>query len=188
MSMVSPVQKKLLNYVDEHFLSYYEAWERSCTALTRSTVSSKRTMAQQTILSQFQQHAIKPQLLGEDHLLLYGERYKDAFSTPLFYYSYDRTASPLQQAEAFAACVAALDLYQQVTGSLPINIKWLFDYGTEAAISEAELEGLLAQHHELLQADGCLWWGAGPTVDTRPFLALGSKGLLSIELAVQTNS
>ncbi len=186
--MVSPVQKQLLNYVDEHFLSYYEAWENSCTALTWPTASSKGPLAQQAILSQFQQYAIKPQLLGGDHSLLYGERHKDAFSTLLFYYSYDRTASPLQQAEAFAACVAALDLYQQMTGSLPINIKWLFDNGIETAIGEAELAGLLAQHHELLRTDGCLWWVAGSTADTFPFLALGSKGLLSIELAVQTGS
>src|SRR2546430_1112417 len=188
MSMLSSVQKKLLNDVDEHFLSYYEAWERSHMALTHSTVSSERTVAQQIIISQLRQYGIEPQLLGADHPLLYGERHKDAFSTLLFYYAYDRTASPLQQAEALAGCMAALDLYQQVTSSLPINIKWLFDSGTEVASSEAELERLFTEHRELLQADGCLWWAAVSTVSTLPFLALGSKGLLCAELTVQALS
>lgn len=186
--MVSSVQKKLLNYMDEHFLPYYEAWERSCMALTRSTISSEPMMAREAIISQFQQYGIEPQLLGGDRPLLYGERYKGAFSTLLFYYSFDRTASPLQQTAALAACVAAFDLYQQVTGSLPINIKWLFDGGTEATIGEAELERLLAEHHELLRADGCLWWVVGSAAGITPFLALGSKGLLCVELAIQTIS
>src|SRR5947208_11434010 len=129
MSMVSSFQKKLLNSVDEHFLSYYEAWERSRMALTRSTISSERMMAQGAIISQFQQYAIEPQLLGGDHPFLYGERHQGAFSTLLFYYSYDMATSPTQQAEALAACNSALDLYHQLSGSLPINIKWLVDGG-----------------------------------------------------------
>jgi acetylornithine deacetylase/succinyl-diaminopimelate desuccinylase-like protein len=188
MSMLSSVQKKLLNYADEHFLSYYETWKRSRMAVIHSNVFSERTLAWETLLSQFRQYGIEPQLLGADHPLLYGERHKDAFSTLLFYYPYDRAAAPLQQAEAFASCLAALDLYEQVTGSLPINIKWLFDGATEAALSEAELERLLAEHRELLQADGCLSWTAQATGSTSPFLALGSKGLLCVELAVQTLS
>ncbi len=188
MSMLSPVQKKLLNGVDEHFLSYYESWKRSHTALTHSTVSSERRIAREAIISQFQQYEIELQRLGGEHLLFYGERHEDAFSTLLFYYAYDRAASPLQQAEALAGCLAALDLYQQATGSIPINIKWLFDGGTEVAISEAELEHLFTEHRELLQADGCLWWTAKSTVSTSPFLALGSKGLLCVELTVQALS
>src|SRR5947209_5524508 len=145
MSMVSPVQEKLLNYADEHLLSYYEVWQRSSMAFTRSTVPLKRTSIQEAIISQLQHHGVEPQLLSGDHPLLYGERCKGAFSTLLFYYAYDMAVSPTQQAEALAACVAALDIYQRVTGSLPINIKWLFDGGSEAAIGESELERLLAE-------------------------------------------
>jgi acetylornithine deacetylase/succinyl-diaminopimelate desuccinylase-like protein len=186
MSMISSVQEKLLSYADEHFLSYYETWERSYIAFNRSTSYSERRIAQEAIISQFQQYGIEPQLLGGDHLLLYGERYKDAFSTFLFYYSYDMATPSTRQAEAFAACLAALDIYQHVTGSLPVNIKWLFDSGTEGAIGEPELYRLLEEHRELLQANGCLWCGAEST--DAPFLALGSKGLLCVELAVQTAS
>lgn len=186
--MVSPVQEKLLNYADEHLLSYYEAWQRSSIAFTRSTSSLKKSTGVEAISSQLQQYGIEPQLLSGDHPLLYGERCKDAFSTLLFYYAYDIAVSLTQQAEAFAACVAALDIYQRVTGSLPVNIKWLFDGGPEAAIGESELEGLLAEQRELLQANSCLWWVAGSTAGTTPFLALGSKGLLCVELAVQTSS
>jgi acetylornithine deacetylase/succinyl-diaminopimelate desuccinylase-like protein len=188
MSMISSVQEKLLNSVDEHFLSYYEAWERSRIAFTRSTFSSERRMAQEAIISQFQQYGVEPLLFGTDHPLLYGERSQDTFSTLLLYYSYAMGASPLQQAELLAACTAALDIYQHAIGSPPINIKWLFDSGTEGAIGESELWRLLEEHRELLRADGCLWWGAGSTDDTPPFLALGSKGFLCVELAVQTTS
>ncbi|HZU01766.1 MAG TPA: hypothetical protein VFA10_19000 [Ktedonobacteraceae bacterium] len=111
--MVSPVQEKLLNYADEHLLSYYEAWQRSSMAFTRSTASLKRTGVE-AINSQLQQYGVELQLLSGDHPLLYRERCTDAFSTLLFYYAYDMAVSPIQQAEAFAACVAALDIYQRV--------------------------------------------------------------------------
>jgi hypothetical protein len=186
--MISSVQEQLLKHADEYLPSYYEKLARSWMPSARSIFSSERTSALEAILSQFQQHGIEAQFLGRDHPLLYGERYTGAVFTLLLFYSYDMSLSPTWQAEALAACIAALTISQHVTGSFPVNIKWLFDCGTGGAISEAELHRLLEEYRELLPADGCLWYGAGLTAITTPVLALGSKGLLCIELEVQMTS
>jgi acetylornithine deacetylase/succinyl-diaminopimelate desuccinylase-like protein len=185
--MIPSLQEQLLKHADEYLPSYYEQLARSCMPSTPPTLS-ERNSALEAILSQFQRHGIEAQFLGRDHPLLYGERYTGAVFTLLLYYSYDMSLFPTWQAEALAACIAALDISQHVTGSFPVNIKWLFESGTTGAISQAELHRLLEEYRELLTIDGCLCYGAGLTELPTQVLALGSKGLLCVELEAQMTS
>jgi acetylornithine deacetylase/succinyl-diaminopimelate desuccinylase-like protein len=78
------------------------------------------------------------------------------------------------------ARLAALDLYQEVKGELPINIKFLVE-GEEETGSRS-FEGIVDQYGAKLAADGCIWEGMGIDHAGRPELVFGAKGLAYIEI------
>jgi acetylornithine deacetylase/succinyl-diaminopimelate desuccinylase-like protein len=78
------------------------------------------------------------------------------------------------------ARLAALDLYRQVKGELPIAIKFLIE-GEEETGSRS-FEGIVEAHGDKLAADGCIWEGMGIDHAGRPELVFGAKGLAYIEI------
>jgi acetylornithine deacetylase/succinyl-diaminopimelate desuccinylase-like protein len=78
------------------------------------------------------------------------------------------------------ARLAALDLYREVKGDLPINVKFLVE-GEEETGSRS-FEGIVEEYGAKLAADGCIWEGMGIDHAGRPELVFGAKGLAYIEI------
>jgi len=77
----------------------------------------------------------------------------------------------------------ALRAWREVRGGLPCGVKFCIEGDEE--IGSPHMEEWVAQNRHLLQADACIWEGGGVTWDGRPYLTLGVKGLLYVELEVQ---
>nr|MBA3350059.1 M20/M25/M40 family metallo-hydrolase [Actinomycetota bacterium] len=78
------------------------------------------------------------------------------------------------------ARLAALEIYAETQGELPIQIKFLVE-GEEETGSRS-FPGLVARYGHKLAADGCIWEGAGLDLAGRPELVFGAKGLAYVEL------
>jgi acetylornithine deacetylase/succinyl-diaminopimelate desuccinylase-like protein len=82
-----------------------------------------------------------------------------------------------------AARLAAIQALRAIHGQLPVTLRWIIE--GEEEISSPHFEEIIAPHASLLRADGCLWEGTSFDHTGRPRLALGSKGLLYIQLDVE---
>jgi len=78
------------------------------------------------------------------------------------------------------ARLAALDVYKEVFGELPVGVKFLVE-GEEETGSDS-FAGIISRFGDLFTADGCIWEGAGIDHVGRPELVLGAKGLAYVEL------
>jgi len=140
--------------------------------------------------------------------VVYGEASGTANETVLCYNHYDvQPAEPLElwDSEPFDAIVrdgsifgrgvgddkghiicrlAAIDALCAVTGGLPCGIKFLIE--GEEEIGSGSLDPFIAEHKDMLQADGCLWEFGGVDYDGRPQIFAGMRGDLYVELRVRT--
>lgn len=82
-----------------------------------------------------------------------------------------------------AARLAAIRALRATFDELPITIRWIIE--GEEEVGSPHFDAIAAKYAHLLQADGCLWEGSGFDDNGRPILALGTKGLLYIQLDVQ---
>ena len=181
------VQRKLFQHMDEHLAFYLAAWEQLYAHLSKATNATTSQSIQDGVAVLLQQ-PVKTRVLSERIPLIYGELAAGAPTTLLIYQRYDRHTPALQAVEEIAALLAALDACQKIVGRLPVHIKWLLD-GSDGQDMVA-LNSCLEEHSALLQADAAIW---SYTDDTgigedgaHPLLAPGTKGLLSVELTVQT--
>ncbi len=83
-----------------------------------------------------------------------------------------------------AARLAAIRALRATYGELPITLRWIIE--GEEEIGSPHFAAIAAKYASLLQADGCLWEGANFAEDGRPELNLGTKGLLYVQLEVQS--
>lgn len=82
-----------------------------------------------------------------------------------------------------AARLAAIHALRAADRELPITIRWIIE--GEEEVGSPHFAEIIAPHAALLQADGCLWEGAGFDPEGRPQLILGTKGMLYVQLDVQ---
>jgi acetylornithine deacetylase/succinyl-diaminopimelate desuccinylase-like protein len=115
--------------------------------------------------------------------------------TLLLYNRYTLPEPSLWELIPILVRLAALETYQQVVGTTPIQIKWLLDGVGEKGY--AHLADLARSDDTWLRADGYLWDATKEAEDDpgmlvyeaeTPLLATGAKGCLCTELAVQTTS
>lgn len=78
------------------------------------------------------------------------------------------------------ARLAALEVYQELHGDLPIQVKFLVE-GEEETGSKS-FEAIAETYADELEADGCIWEGHGIDHAGRPELVFGAKGLAYVEL------
>jgi acetylornithine deacetylase/succinyl-diaminopimelate desuccinylase-like protein len=78
------------------------------------------------------------------------------------------------------ARLAALEVYRNVHGSLPTQLKFLVE-GEEETGSKS-FEAMVNRYGHRLEADGCVWEGTGIDHAGRPELVFGAKGLAYVEL------
>jgi acetylornithine deacetylase/succinyl-diaminopimelate desuccinylase-like protein len=80
--------------------------------------------------------------------------------------------------------LAALDALQAVTGSFPCGVKFLIE--GEEEIGSGSLDAFIAEHRDVLHADGCLWEFGGVDFEERPQIFAGMRGDLYVELRART--
>lgn len=79
--------------------------------------------------------------------------------------------------------VAAIWAYLHTTGTLPVNVKVLFE--GEEEVGSPHLRALLAEHKELLHADFAFSADGGQVSPEIPGLCLGLRGAMSMQVSVK---
>lgn len=79
----------------------------------------------------------------------------------------------------------AIRAWQETIGPLPFKINWFIE--GEEEIGSPNMEPFCEAHADLLRADGCLWEMGHHDEAGRPVFSLGAKGLLYVELSVQSS-
>ncbi len=188
--MIARIQQKLLHSVDEHSLSSIHHWQQMYTQLYTLSVSKMQEMA----ISMLERSGLSVRFLTDDRSLLGGELQVGASETLLFSLHLpgpsSTTASSL--ATALVAYQAALDTCSRILGSLPVNIKWIFD-GRAGQRQQAlpEAIGDRTAYADFLHADRCVCYLSEQTAlstHALPLLALGTRGSLNVELKVHTTN
>lgn len=77
------------------------------------------------------------------------------------------------------ARLAALELYQQLYGRFPFNVKFLIEGEEESG--SVHFERIVDSFDDRLKADDCVWEGGWFDLDGRPEMYFGCKGLLYME-------
>ncbi len=83
-----------------------------------------------------------------------------------------------------ASRLIAIRALRAVYGELPITLRWIIE--GEEEIGSPHFGAIVKTYSTLLQADGCLWEGSGFDPTDRPHLGLGTKGLLYVQLDIQS--
>lgn len=78
------------------------------------------------------------------------------------------------------ARLAALEVYGELHGELPENVKFLVE--GEEEVGSKHFETLVTKYRNDLAADGCIWEGHGIDHEGRPSFVFGAKGLAYVEL------
>lgn len=83
-----------------------------------------------------------------------------------------------------AARFAALKAWRETRGDLPCGVKFCIEGDEE--IGSPGMEAFVERHKDLLAADACIWEGGGVTWEGLPQVTLGVKGLLYVQLELQS--
>lgn len=127
-------------------------------------------------------------LHGDNGLrLLYGTYATKETKTLLLFSSCPPQHDALARWGAFVTRLLTFALYHKAIGSIPLNIVWLIDLAAHDNNDE-EAELWLTKHQALLRGDGCFYDLPNDMSLPSPCLALGMKGLLRIEVGVETTS
>jgi len=86
----------------------------------------------------------------------------------------------------FVCRLAALDALKAIDGAYPCHITWLAE-GEEESGSYS-LPEWIEKNADRVAVDGCIWEEGGIDEEGHPIVTLGARGLLYIELSVQTLS
>lgn len=82
--------------------------------------------------------------------------------------------------------MARLHAIDSLEGELPVNVKFVVE--GEEEVGSPHLKEYVKVYSERIKGDVCLWEGADVTSDGRPQVYLGVKGLLYVEIVVETAS
>ncbi len=85
-----------------------------------------------------------------------------------------------------AARLAAIRAWRETRSELPCGVKFCIEGDEE--IGSPHMEAFVARHKNLLAADACIWEGGGVTWEGLPMITLGVKGLLYVQLEVESIS
>jgi len=176
--MTSAHNKRFAATVDERLPALYEMLSSTISHLVYAAQTSSTTL-ENALSSLLQSHGFTPQHTAMTHSLVYTRESLDATQTLLLYNDCSPQPDTFARWHSFVTYLLTSTLYQEVLGDIPVNLVWLLD--TTGREPDEKLL-FLQKNRELLRADGCL-----STLPTdAPFLALGTKGLLRVELTIRT--
>ena len=81
------------------------------------------------------------------------------------------------------ARLAAIRAFNEVRGGLPCNLKFFVE--GEEEIGSRNLRGVIDTRGQEFVADACIWEGGGRNLSNDPFIYLGLKGVLTIQMSVK---
>ena len=182
--MGTSVYERLLWHADKYALTCLKTWLQLTAHLNKESQETIRLLDRQ-----LRQRGFSTSLFSQVPRL-YGSYDVGRYPTVFVYNRCMLPEPSLWELLPSATLFAALDIYKMVLGNIPVNIKYLMEGKGDAPLSEQT-----ALPKELLGAD-CYFWdvtaykeevlGIWPTDASRPLLALGTKGLLSVELYIKT--
>ncbi len=202
--------KDIFDYVDNHQDDAVDLVRRLCHQPSISAQNIGLTDMAQLLADMMEDVGIKTQILPTSGgpPVVYGELKGNSPYTLMFYDHYDvQPPEPLELWKSvpfepvvkdgriwgrgvadnkgnIAARLAAIKAFLKVRGSLPVSLKFCVEGDEE--IGSPHLEAFVKAQRSLLQADGCIWEGAGVNWGGQPQVILGCKGILYVELAVRT--
>ena len=178
---------------DKNFFASIDAQTVSLMETLHETVAQLARAAQEEdtlttyISSLLQQHAFTRLQVDSGQRLLYGTHVTKETKTLLLFSSCSPQPNALARWGAFVTRLLTFALYHKAIGSIPLNVVWLVDIETHTENDE-EPSRWLAKNRALLQADDCIYDMPNDTSLPTPCLALGMKGLLRVEIGVETAS
>jgi len=199
--------EKVYEYIDAHADSFVEDLVK---LVKQPSVSAKGEGIEEcAILVQkmLQEIGVSTKIIrGErGHPVVYGEiRSEKSGKTILFYDHYDvQPPEPLEKWTCkpfggkiingkvygrgasdnkgnFVSRLKAVQTLLEVTGNVPVNIKFFVE--GEEEIGSPNLEPVIKKYKDIFSADAAIWEFGGTDRRGRPNLYLGLKGVLSVEL------
>jgi len=199
--------EKVYQYTDVHADDFVEDLVK---LVKQPSVSAKGEGIQECaelVEKMMQEIGLSTKVLHEENgnPVVYGEiKSKESIKTLLFYDHYDvQPPEPLEKWKCepfsgkiingkiygrgasdnkgnFVSRLKAVQALLEVTGDVPINIKFFVE--GEEEIGSPHLEPIIRKYKDLFSADAAIWEFGGTDRQGRPHLYLGLKGVLSVEL------
>lgn len=207
--MADDIVRAIDNHIDEHMDRYVADLKELCRLPSVSAQARAMDETADAVIGLLEKHEVRARLMPTTGFpVVFGEAIGESDSTLLLYNHYDvQPAEPLElwnsdpfdpeirdgniygrgvgDDKGHIVCrLAAMDALRAVTGSLPCQVKFLIE--GEEEIGSGSLDSFIAQHRDLLKADGCLWEFGGVDFDERPQIFAGMRGDLYVELRVRT--
>ncbi|HEY7414038.1 MAG TPA: hypothetical protein VH593_02510 [Ktedonobacteraceae bacterium] len=166
-------QRRLSQYIDTHFASYQEQVQVALQYLS----DSDRHQHAEVLVSHLQHWQVQAKILDTTQQVIYAAY---ASKAPFALLRYLPISSSDQLVQVLYDIIA-LKIFQHIYKDHSLSVKWLLDLSNSNAITT-----LTTAQLEAAQAIGCLWHAPERSTADRPMLALGTKGMLCVELSVQT--
>lgn len=179
--MASDQHEHFFAMIDGHIFSLVERLNATITHLAHVVQQQGETALSGYLSSLLQAHGfILHNVVGSDSLAFRNSSSENAPTLVLL------SRCPPQQ-DTFARWgtlvtrLLTFAFYHELTGNLPVNVTWLID-----TTKESRTRSFPREQDLIIQGNGCLY--DLPTSPLGPMLALGTKGLLSVDMEVRTTS
>jgi len=177
--MVSSFTARLIQQISAHFEDDLQAWSRFSACTQDSWLP--------LLTTELKRCGFTFPLVPEASSIVYAELQANAPCTLLFYNHVPAFAPARWQLLSLFLWLRVFSLYTKLGRMSPVNVKWLLDSST--LTDDTHLLQALEKLPQLIKADICLTddtAGIGTLAGETPLLATGLKGLLCVELHVQT--
>ncbi len=177
--------KSLFAHIDNQALSLVETLHATVVQLTQAA-EDEGTLATY-ISSLLQQYAFTTLHIDNGQRLMYGRYATKETKTLLLFSSCSPQHDAFARWGAFVTRLLTVALYHKTIGSIPLNIVWLIDIEAHNE-NDGELLQWATKNQMVLKVDNCLYDMPGNAFLPSPCLALGMKGLLRVEMEVETGA
>ena len=182
--MIDEYNKNLLAAIDASAYSLVETLHTIVAQLAQAELDNTLSTY---IGSLLQQHTFTLQQVDDKQHLVCGIHSIYETKALLLFSHCPPQQDALARWGSFVTRLLTFALYYKTIGSIPYNIVWLIDI-EEYHENDEELLQWFAKNRTLLEVDGCLYDIPNDASLPAPCLALGTKGLLRVEIGVETAS
>ncbi len=182
--MIDEYNKNLLAAIDASAYSLVETLHTIVAQLAQAELDNTLSTY---IGSLLQQQTFTLQQVDDKQHLICGIHSIHETKTLLLFSHCPPQQDALARWGAFVTRLLTFALYHKTIGSIPYNMVWLIDI-EEYYENDEELLQWFAKNRTLLRVDCCLYDIPNDDSLPSPCLALGTKGLLRVEIEVETAS
>ena len=184
--------KTMIDEHDKNFLTAIDNSAYSFVETLHTTVAQLAQAAQDDTLSTYigsllEQHTFTLQHINDKQHLICGIHSTHKTKAMLLFSHCPPQHDALARWGSFVTRLLTFALYSKTIGTISRDIVWLVDI-EEDHESDEDLTQWLASNRALLNVDSCLYDMPYDATLPTPCLALGTKGLLRVEVGVETDS